>query len=637
MLQAQNKTEIDSLLTVISSTKNDSVKISNYNKVAWHYVFSDTSKAKRYLKKAEKIALKDIKSYGYNEIINLKGIMMDIKGQTDSAKFYFKKTLELSRKNRHKVIEVRSINNLGMLYWNQGNYKNALNYFLEGLKRNENLPQDKQIKNSIFYNNIGLIYQELDMNEKALEFHKKAYEDRKKNNQLKDLASSLNNIGICYHSMNKNKEALLHYRAGLKIASESKNLIDFYRINENIGNALQSENQFRASIPYYQKILEMKDSVAINPKTFLGVYTGLASAYNEIGDPKKGLSYGKEGIKLLEENKDFKYHSSSLYQQIARSYYLLGDVSKGEEYSILYAEVLKKRFSDDNAKSVADLEIKYQTATKEKLLAEQKTKLLKTEIQTRKKNLVLIALIIVIIFIALIGVFVVRQQKLKSKQQEQEYQLKKAITKIETQNKLQKQRLSISRDLHDNIGAQLTFIISSIDNIKYAFPTTDLKLNTKLNSISEFTKATILELRDTIWAMNSNEITFEGLNSRILNFIENAQKFQENTGFTFYIEPNLTHVKLSSVMGMNLYRTIQEAVNNAIKHANAKNISIAISGTKDDFQITISDDGIGFDEGEIRKGNGLLNMEKRIEEIKGTIHFEKNEKGGMQIIINIKK
>jgi signal transduction histidine kinase len=230
----------------------------------------------------------------------------------------------------------------------------------------------------------------------------------------------------------------------------------------------------------------------------------------------------------------------------------------------------------------------------------------------------------------------VRQQRLKSKQQQQEYELKKAISKIKIQNKLQKQRLDISRDLHDNIGAQLTFIISSIDNIKYAFPSTDLKLNTKLNTISEFTKATILELRDTIWAMNSNEITFEDLNSRILNFVENAQKFQQNMSFIFFIEPNLTHIKLSSVMGMNLYRTIQEAVNNAIKHAKAKNISIAINGIKDDFQITISDDGIGFDESNIRKGNGLLNMEKRIDEIKGTIHFSKNEKNGMQIVIQIK-
>lgn len=636
-LHAQDKQQIDSLLQVISATRNDSIKIFNYNKVAWHYVFSDTSQAKRFLSKSEKIAAKNKNSYGYNEIMNLRGIMMDIKGNSDSAKYFFIKTLDLSRKNKHKVIEVRSINNLGMLYWNQGNYKDALHYFLEGLKLNEDLPEDKKIKNSIFYNNIGLIYQELNLNEKALGFHKKAYEARKKDGQKKEQASSLNNIGICYHAMNRNKEALESYKKGLKISRESNNLIDYYKITENIGNALQSQEKFEESIPYYQEILSIKNSVAINPKTFLGVYTGLISAYNELGKPEKGVLYGKKGVEVLKENPDFYYYSSALYQQLARSYYMLGDIKHGEYYNNYFAEVLKDKFSTDNAKSIADLEIKYQTVNKEKLLAENKAKLLKNEIETRNKNAVVLGLIVLIIFIALTGLFIFRQQKLKTKQQKQEFQLKNAIAKIETQNKLQKQRLTISRDLHDNIGAQLTFIISSIDNIKFAFPIKDLNLNTKLNTISDFTKATILELRDTIWAMNSNEITFEDLHSRILNFVEKAQKTQENIHFKFIINPQLEKVKLTSVMGMNLYRTIQEAVNNSIKHSEAKNISIEISCVSKVLQIIISDDGIGFDESQIAKGNGLLNMEKRIEEIQGTIKFGKNENGGTQVEIQINK
>lgn len=632
----QNQKQIDSLLVTISTTKIDSIKVINYNKIAWHYVFSDTSQAKRYLFKSEKIAAKNISSYGYNEIMNLRGIMMDVKGKSDSASFYFKKTLALSRKYGHHVMEVRSMNNLGMLNWNQGNYKNALHFFLEGLKLNENLPPDQQVKRSTFYNNIGLIYQELDLNEKALGFHKKAYEERKKNNQLKEQATSLNNIGICYHAMNKNEEALHFYKMGLKIAQSSENKIDYYKITENIGNTLQSQKKFSASIPYYQKVLDIKDSVAINPKTFLGVYTGLSSAYNEIENPTKGLFYGKKGLEILTQNPDFKYYSSSLYQQLAKSYYMLGNAEKGEEYTNSFISLLKQKFSDDNAKSIADLEVKYQTANKEKLLAEHKARLLKNEIETRKKNFTLMGLVLFIVFIILISVFIFRQQNLKTKQQKQEYQLKKAITKIETQNKLQRQRLIISRDLHDNIGAQLTFIISSIDNIKYAFPLVDLNLNNKLSTISEFTKATILELRDTIWAMNSQEITFEDLHSRILNFIQKAQQCQVNTSFQFIIDPALSDIKLTSVMGMNLYRTIQEAVNNAIKHAAAKNISIGINKTNTGIQILINDDGVGFDESQIKKGNGLLNMEKRIEEVKGSITFGTNEKLGTQIEIRIK-
>ena len=133
------------------------------------------------------------------------------------------------------------------------------------------------------------------------------------------------------------------------------------------------------------------------------------------------------------------------------------------------------------------------------------------------------ALLLLIIYL------VYKNQKLKNKQQKQEYELTTAISKIETQNKLQEQRLSISRDLHDNIGAQLTFIISSIETLKQAFNITDDKINHKLSSISNFTKETITELRDTIWAMNHAEIDFNEIRSRILSFVDKAQKSNEHS------------------------------------------------------------------------------------------------------------
>ena len=87
---------------------------------------------------------------------------------------------------------------------------------------------------------------------------------------------------------------------------------------------------------------------------------------------------------------------------------------------------------------------------------------------------------------------------------------------------------------------------------------------------------------------------------------------------------------------MNLYRTIQEAVNNAIKHAHPKNITIEINLFASTVQIIIKDDGIGFDESLISKGNGLINMQKRMEEIKGTIKWSSLENGGTQIELQLK-
>src|SRR5690606_32547763 len=109
----------------------------------------------------------------------------------------------------------------------------------------------------------------------------------------------------------------------------------------------------------------------------------------------------------------------------------------------------------------------------------------------QKRNAQVYGLIGLALVLMLIGYLFYKQQKLKNDQLLKENELKDALLKIETQSRLQEQRLRISRDLHDNIGAQLTFIISSIDNLKYGFDIKDEKLTAKLNTISNFTSSTI--------------------------------------------------------------------------------------------------------------------------------------------------
>ena len=275
------------------------------------------------------------------------------------------------------------------------------------------------------------------------------------------------------------------------------------------------------------------------------------------------------------------------------------------------------------AKQTNELETKYQTAKKEQQIINSRNKL--------------IALAIITFFIALIGFLIYRQQKLKNKQQTQEFQLQSAIKEIETQNKLQEQRLSISRDLHDNIGAQLTFIISSVDNLKFGNKSLDEKITNQLSKISNFTKSTIVELRDTIWAMNSNDFSFEDLRSRIFNFIEKAQSAKEDVKFNFSIDTDLKDIKLSAITGINVYRTIQEAVNNAVKYANPTTINVEVKAIENSIQVIIQDNGNGFDIESTKLGNGLYNMKKRIEEIDGEFEINSLPEKGTRVFFTINK
>ncbi len=358
----------------------------------------------------------------------------------------------------------------------------------------------------------------------------------------------------------------------------------------------------------------------------------MATIASNLGDYDEANAYFSIAFEAATKSQSVEKLRDYYYQQYLsnkRQKNIIDALTFQEEYLKLRDSVFKK----ERAELLGDLEAKYQNEKKEKALLLSKAKVTEKEQQIKKKNTQFQILALISLALIAIAYLIYRQQKLKNKQQEQEFQLKSAIAAIESQNKLQEQRLSISRDLHDNIGAQLTFVISSVDNLKYGNQITDKKITNQLTKISDFTKSTIVELRDTIWAMNTNEFSFDDLRSRIFNFIEKAKSAKEEVTFSFTIDEAVLETKLTSINGINIYRTIQEAVNNAIKYAHAHTIQVDVKQLKNQMRITIKDDGKGFDADAATSGNGLQNMKKRIEDIGGKFSITSDNKGTVLIIL----
>jgi signal transduction histidine kinase len=536
----------------------------------------------------------------------------------------FKENAQNAKKINYQFGEATSYSNLSLTYYYSGNFEENLQFSLQAIKLFEKNRNKEALAKE--YGELGYRMKERSLS-KAIYYMQRGMKISEVNKFQQPLLSIYNNYGMLKNRIKEVDSALFYFRKCLALKERLKDSVGIpYSIN-NIAEVYVSQKRFIEAKKLFEKSLKIR--IKLDDKY------GIAENYSCLGDlflAEKKFEKAIENYTIsLELSKKYGFNTLLLhnYQMISQCYEFSNNASMALQSFKKHVFYKDSILNLETNEKIAELEVKFDTNEKEKLIITKEN-----EVKNSRNKLIFVS--ILALFIALLGLLIYRQQKFKNKQLEQEFQLKNAIAKIETQNKLQKQRLSISRDLHDNIGAQLTFIISSIDNIKYAFPIKDLSLDNKLNKISDFTKATIVELRDTIWAMNSNEITFEDLHSRILNFIDKAQNATENVHFKFLINPNLDKIKLSSVMGMNLYRTIQEAINNSIKHSFAKNIAIEINSKANLTTIIISDDGIGFDENLISKGNGLLNMEKRIQEVEGSIQFGKNENGGTQIEIKLK-
>ena len=403
-------------------------------------------------------------------------------------------------------------------------------------------------------------------------------------------------------------------------------------VYNNYGNIYKEENNIKQALVYYQKAYDIRKKLS-DDFGLASVIGNLGTIYFELDQFKKAENYYFEGAKLAK-----KIGAKELELSSYRGLLQLKSFLKQPDSTVFY----QKKYDDLNdvirnenvTKQITEIETKYETEKKEKEIAIQKEQLLESKLKVKNRNLyaILITAILLILGVLYYGFY--KRNKLKREQLEKEIDLKDALAIIKTQNQLQEQRLRISRDLHDNIGSQLTFIISSIDNLKFVTKDANEKLKNKLSSISSFTSDTIFQLRDTIWAMNKSEITIEDLHARILSFIEKAKTATENTEFLLNnsINPNK---KFTSLVGINLFRVVQEAINNAIKYAEASEIKIDLFEEKNQLKIVIKDNGKGFDKNSIILGNGLSNMEKRMREVNGEIIINTKLNIGTSILFSL--
>lgn len=554
--------------------------------------------------------------------------------QLDSAVVYGNRALKLLQTGNDIPSLLTVHNNLAKVYRKQGQYDKAVDYCLKGIR----IAEREKRKNWIAFFNamLSLTYHDFESYPKGVYYGKKALKfwvsQKEKSPDM--ISNALNAVAINFDDWNKPDSALFYHKQVFKYY-KGKDTLYIGETYNNIGNTLLKQKKFKeakrwitSALKINDKNFELSQKAKDNDYYYERAtnYTNLATIANELGD-------FNEAEKLFEKAYWFSKKSGNaeklrdFYMQRALFNKKRNNLVKAVQDQEYYIKLRDSVFDVQRAQTFSELEAKYQNEKKEKQLLQSKAEIREREIEIKNKNMQFLILGLISFALLCIIYLVYRQQKLKIKQQEQEFELKSAIAKIETQNKLQEQRLSISRDLHDNIGSQLTFIISSVDNIKYAFDLKNEKLDAKLSNISSFAKDTIIELRDTIWAMNKSQISFEDLQTRIHNFVDKAQEAKQDVQFNFFVDSDLKERKFTSIEGMNIYRTIQEAIHNSIKYAEAKNIDIKVKKIGAQIAIEIKDNGKGFDVTGIEKGNGLLNMQKRITEINGQFNLQSSTSG----------
>lgn len=211
--------------------------------------------------------------------------------------------------------------------------------------------------------------------------------------------------------------------------------------------------------------------------------------------------------------------------------------------------------------------------------------------------------------------------------------LKRKLREAELQEKIHLERERISRDLHDNVGSHLTYIITSLDNIAYKAPKQEVRETSgKIESLGDFARTTMQQLRETIWAMNKDSVTAGEMKEKIVEHLSKVLSSNEELKFKVAFSGN-ENVRIKPSQAIHLFRIVQEAVNNALKHSGARNLEILIEEKgSEELALFVVDDGKGFEGNDPVDGHyGLGNMKARAEEMGGKFILSSTRGKGTRI------
>jgi signal transduction histidine kinase len=204
---------------------------------------------------------------------------------------------------------------------------------------------------------------------------------------------------------------------------------------------------------------------------------------------------------------------------------------------------------------------------------------------------------------------------------------------IENQEKEQNR---IAKDVHDGIGQMLTGLKFNLESINV----TDVeKTSSKIEHLKELTLSIIKGVRTATFNLTPPELADHGVVPAISKLTKELGKLTGKD--ILFINKTEYNQRLDSLIEINIYRIVQEAINNAIKYAEPSHILVSLSHSTNILSIVVDDDGKGFDISKVKKvkngdgGMGMTFMRERITYIEGRIFLNSELGKGTRVTLNI--
>ena len=526
--------------------------------------------------------------------------------EIDSSYYYFLKAEKLFLTLKDSVRLSKNFIDKSSLLLNTNNYIESEQSAIEALKF---IDKKNDLKSNYIANNIiGLSSNSLKNYSNSIVYLNNALEialSMDSNKKKYYVPISHNNIGFVYQNNNEHLKAIKYFKNGLK----NKNLLTempdlFANLTDNYAYSKFKLKDYNELPGLFYISLKIREKNELNQGIILNKIH-LSEYYIEIKDTLSAKKFAYEALYLAKSTKVSSDILSSLKQlsnvdeknaaKYSKEYIRLNDSVQNEERKV------KDRFA----------RIAYET---DEIIQQ------KSELEVENRNLIYYLFASAGIFALL---YVVRSQKAKNrelalKQQQQEVNEEIYNLMISQQATIEESRADekkrMAQELHDGVLSKMFGTRLNLDSLNDAKDKDSI--DRRYTYIQEL-KNIEQEIREISHDLSrEKEKLINNFVGIVLNLLE-EQKNSFTTELTYSFDKKIKWDMLNNTAKINLYRILQETLQNCNKYAKAKAINVDFKSEDENIVLTVSDDGSGFDLNKKKKGIGLKNMVARAEESGG--------------------
>ncbi len=605
-VKAQHLDSLENVLKQSRLSLDEQLKI--YDDLSWDYLSVNVSKSLEYGKQGLHLADK-MRDAGMVAVFSRNiGVAYYMASNYDSATIYLKKALTLAKKQKDKPLEARVHLALGNLYSNTSDYPNALESYLKALAMFEK--QGNRERLAGIYHNIGSLYQRLNNHDQGLVYFNKSIDLARETGNVESEGFTLMAMSNIYMD-NNHEEAIRLATLSEDIFRETGNLYNEIMAVLTIAQSHYKAENYSEALLFANKGLQLASETEY-PKLMAEAEGVLSNIHLHQGEYAKSEFYA---LSSLEKDSSDVNITINMMANILKSNVFLGNPEKAADYLDKYQDWTNTYANSNYQGSLSEMEIKYETEKKEiKIKNLEKEKRLYTGL----------GIAIVVLFITVLAFFIMRHRLAESKRkltEQQMRQLEQEKQLIAVQAALDgesAERSRLARDLHDGLGSMLSVV-------KFNLPQMKSGVLMEVEDVNRFQKAlgmlddSIRELRRVAHHMMPESLLRYGLKTSLSDFCQAIP----NVEFHYFGN----EVRLPEKLEIMIYRSIHELVNNALKHAQATQISVQLIQEKERVSFTVQDDGIGFDPSASEEGMGLNNIRKRIDIYQGKMDIYPSDQG----------